>query len=199
MSFPDTPPDQAAITRLLADMRAGAPAAQERFAEAVYQELKRMARNQLRNERAGQSVQASALVNDLYVRMLGAGDRDWENRAHFFSVAATNMRRILIDRARARLAQKRGGEFARVDFDEHLRVYADADDTDTERLIALDDALQELVRLDERQAQIVELRFFAGLTAEETAEAMNLSRRTVMREWAMARAWLHDRVQAGPS
>lgn len=198
MSSADAPPDPHEITRLLADLRGGEPAAKDRLLDAVYQELKRMARTQLRGERPGQSVQASALVNDLYLRMLGREDKGWENRAHFFSAAASNMRRILVDRARSRNAQKRGGDFARVDFDDQLRVYAEADDTDTERLLALDAALEELAQLDERQAKIVELRFFAGLTADETAEAMNISRRTVMREWSMARAWLHDRIQTGP-
>jgi RNA polymerase sigma factor (TIGR02999 family) len=195
MHSPGPPSDQHAITRLLAGMKAGEPTAKERFVEAVYLELKRMAQKQLRGERPGQSIQASALVNDLYLRMLGRDAQNWENRAHFFCAAASNLRRILIDRARRRRAHKRGGEFARVDFDEQLRVYADSDDANSERLLALDDALVELARLDERQARIVELRFFAGLTGEETAAAMNLSRRTVNREWTMARAWLHDRIQ----
>lgn len=187
-----------AITRLLDEMRSGAPAAKERFVNAVYLELKKMARIQLKGEAPGRSVQASILVNDLYVRMLGDDGAHWENRAHFYVAAASNMRRILIDQARARKAQKRGGEMVRVDLDDQLRVYAESDSGDAERLIALDGALAELARLDERQARIVELRFFAGLTADETAVAMGLSRRTVMREWSMARAWLHDRIQAGP-
>lgn len=199
MKRSDMPEEPHVITRLLAGMRAGEPTAKERFVEAVYRELKQMARNQLRGERPGQSVQASALVNDLYLRMLGRNEQDWQNRAHFFCAAASNLRRILIDRARARRAQKRGGQFARVDFDEQLRVYAETDEAEAERLIALDEALEELARLDQRQSRIVELRFFAGLTAEETAAAMNLSRRTVMREWSMARAWLHDRIQGASS
>jgi len=191
MSAEDSPPD---ITKLLAGMRAGEADARERFADAVYLELKKIARQQLRSERPGHSVQASALVNELYVRMLGRESAGWENRAHFFSAAASNMRRILIDQARARKAQKRGGDRGRVDLDEQLQVAGEATDRDVEKLIALDDALEELARMDERQARIVELRFFAGLTAEEASEAMGISRRTLMREWAMARAWLHDRV-----
>ena len=186
-----TPP---AITRLLANMRAGDAAAKEEFVEAVYQELKKIARRQLLRERPGHSVQASALVNDLYVKMLSGESANWENRAHFFSVAASNMRRILIDRARRRGSQKRGGELHRVDIDEQFIVAAESDDDESAKLLALDAALTELARLDERQARIVELRFFAGLTADEAAEALGVSRRTVMREWAMARAWLHDRV-----
>lgn len=185
---------RAAITRLLADMRAGHEGARERFVDAVYYELKRMARQHLRGERPGHSVQASALVNELYVRMIGREGAAWENRAHFFSVAASNMRRILIDRARTRKTGKRGGHLNRVDLDENLNVTGDAGDAEAEKLIALDDALTELARMDERQSRIVELRFFAGLTAEATAEAMGLSRRTVMREWAMARAWLYSRI-----
>ena len=193
----DNPPDASPheITRLLEGMRAGDPAARERFADAVYQELKKIARQQLRGERPGHSVQASALVNELYVRMMGREGAAWENRAHFFTAAASNMRRILIDQARARRSQKRGGDLNRVDLDDQLYVSAEADDAEAEKLIALDDALGELARMDERQARIVELRFFAGLTAEEAAEAMGISRRTVMREWSMARAWLHDRLK----
>jgi RNA polymerase sigma factor (TIGR02999 family) len=186
-----TPP---AITRLLVNMRAGDAAAKEKFVEAVYQELKKIARQQLRGEPPGHSVQASALVNDLYVKMLSGENGNWENRAHFFTVAASNMRRILIDRARRRRSLKRGGELLRVDIDEQFMIASGSDDDESSKLLALDDALNELARLDERQARIVEMRFFAGLTSDEAAEALGISRRTVMREWAMARAWLHDRV-----
>ncbi len=178
-------------------MRAGEAGAKERFVEAVYLELKKLARQQLRGERAGQSLQASALVNDVYLRMLGRDGANWENRAHFFWAAAANMRRILIERARARKAQKRGGEFAHVEWNDQILFEGAGAELEAERLIALDDALAVLAGLDPRQARIVELRFFVGVTAEETAEILGISRRTVMREWSMARAFLHERIGPG--
>jgi RNA polymerase sigma-70 factor, ECF subfamily len=181
----------AEITQLLAGMKAGDAGCRSQFAAAVYGELKRMAGAQMRLERRGHTLQPSALVNELFLRMLGRSGAEWENRAHFFSTAASTMRRILIDHARGRRAKKRDGALQRVELDHGLGF---EEDPGSERLIALDSALNALAALDARQARIVELRFFAGLTAEETADAMGVSSRTVKREWAMARAWLHGRI-----
>ena len=181
-----TPQD---ITRLLQAWRAGDESALERLTPLVYQELHRLARHQLAREWQSEVVlQTSALVNEAYLRLADAQTIDWQNRAHFFGVAARLMRQILVDFARARASQKRGG-------DEAIFVSLTAAlDTPVERplnLVALDDALTTLARLDGRQSQIIELRFFGGLSVEETAEVLGVSPGTVMRDWRTARAWLH--------
>ena len=152
----------------------------------VYQELRRLAASYLRHERPGQTLQPTALVNEAYLRLLKDRPDRWQNRAHFCAIAAHSMRQILIERARARGAQKRGGARARVTLDEAL-VAGGTRDID---LVALDEALARLAALDPEQARLVELRFFGGLTVEETAEAMNISPATVKRHWTVARAWL---------
>src|SRR4051812_49929672 len=152
----------------------------------VYQELRRLAANYLRRERPGQTLQPTALVHEAYIRVMKDRPDRWQNRAHFCAIAAHSMRQILIERARARGAQKRGGAQPRVTLDEGL-VAADAPSFD---LVALDDALQRLEAIDAEQARLVELRFFGGLTIEETAAAMNISPATVKRHWTVARAWL---------
>jgi RNA polymerase sigma factor (TIGR02999 family) len=150
-----------------------------------------MAAAQMRNERPGHTLQPSALVNEAYLRLLGRTDVSWENRAHFFSTAAGTMRRILIDHARARRAQKRDGALQKIDLDAVPALFAD---DDAERLLAVDDALQTLAEWDARQAEVVTLKFFAGLSTEEIAAALNVSERTVKRDWRMARAWLLTRL-----
>jgi RNA polymerase sigma-70 factor, ECF subfamily len=152
----------------------------------VYQELRRLAAAYLRRERPGQTLQPTALVHEAYLRLLKDRPDRWQNRAHFCAIAAHSMRQILIERARARGALKRGGAQPRVTLDEAL-VSGGEQSFD---ILALDAALERLARLDAAQARLVELRFFGGLTVEETADAMNISPATVKRHWAIARAWL---------
>jgi RNA polymerase sigma-70 factor (ECF subfamily) len=152
----------------------------------VYQELRRLAAGYLRRERAGYTLQPTALVNEAYLRLLKDDPGRWQNRAHFCAIAAHSMRQILIERARARNAQKRGGPRARVTLDEALLAGGER----SIDLVALDEALERLTALDPEQARLVELRFFGGLTVEETADAMGISPATVKRHWTVARAWL---------
>ena len=152
----------------------------------VYQELRRLAASYLRREKPGQTLQPTALVNEAYLRLLKDRPGRWQNRAHFCAIAAHSMRQILIERARARHAQKRGGARARVTLDDALIAGGER----SIDLIALDEALERLAQLDPEQARLIELRFFGGLTIEETAEAMDISPATVKRHWTVARAWL---------
>ncbi len=153
----------------------------------VYQELRRVAAGYLRRERPGQTLQPTALVHEAYLRLMKDRPGRWQNRAHFCAIAAHSMRQILIERARARNALKRGGKAPRLTLDERLLAGAGGRPFD---LLALDEALERLAALDPEQARLVELRFFGGLTVEETAEAMTISPATVKRHWAVARAWL---------
>ena len=152
----------------------------------VYDELRRLAASYMRRERPGQTLQPTALVHDVYIRLLGDTGLSWQNRAHFFGIAAQLMRRILVDYARSRGSEKHGGEQIHLALDDALDEAA-ARDAD---LVALDDALTSLAALDPQQSRIIELRYFGGLTIEETAEALGISDTTVEREWRMARAWL---------
>ena len=152
----------------------------------VYQELKRLAAGYLRRERPGYTLQPTALVNEAYLRLLKDDPQRWQNRAHFCAIAAHSMRQILIERARARDAQKRGGPRARVTLDEALMAGGER----SIDLVALDEALERLAAIDPGQARLVELRFFGGLTVEETADALDISPATVKRHWTVARAWL---------
>jgi RNA polymerase sigma factor (TIGR02999 family) len=161
---------------------------------AVYDELRRLASAYLRRERPGQTLQPTALVHEAYLRLMKDRPGRWQNRAHFCAIAAHSMRQILIDRARARNAQKRGGGEARLTLDEGL-IAGPQTSVD---IVALDDALERLAAIDAEQARLVELRFFGGLTIEETAEAMNISPATVKRHWAVARAWLARELAAQP-
>jgi RNA polymerase sigma factor (TIGR02999 family) len=184
------------VTSLLKAWGQGDAQALERLTPLVYNQLLRMARRQMRTERDGHTLQSTALVHEAYLRLVQAAEVDWQDRGHFFAVAAQMMRRILVDAARARATQKRGGGEA--------RVHADAMELDglpsfsTERaadICALDDALASLAGIDPRRARVVELRFFGGLTIDETAETMNVSPQTVMRDWNFARAWLMRELQ----
>jgi len=146
-------------------------------------------------ERAGQSLQATALINEAYLRLVDAKTISLRDRAHFFALSARVMRRILVDRARARRTAKRGGMAARVTFDEGLAVTSEPG----QELVALDDALEALAKFDERKSRVIEMRFFGGLTVEQTAEVLNVSPDTVMRDWRLAKAWLEREMSAGPN
>lgn len=177
-----------AITQWLAEMHHD-PDARQRLMDAVYNELYRLASSYMRRERPGHTLQASALVNEAYVRLVGVREIGWESRGHFYVAAAQTMRRILIDHSRRRASEKRAGKWKRVSFDEGLPL-----DHATEGMLDLDAALDRLASLDPRQARIVELRFFGGLTVEETAETLDISPKTVKRDWAVARAWLEGEL-----
>jgi RNA polymerase sigma factor (TIGR02999 family) len=179
------------ITQQLIAWSNGDTAALERLIPAVYQELRRMADHYLRGERAGHSLQPTALVHEAYLRLIDQTKVEWHNRAHFFGVAAQMMRRILIDHAKAKQRAKGGGAAVKVSLDEGA-VFSQERATE---LVALDDALQELGKLDERKSRIVELRYFGGLTVEETAQVLGVSDKTVMRDWNLAKAWLYQQLQ----
>jgi RNA polymerase sigma factor (TIGR02999 family) len=173
-------------TRLLRDWANGDAAALKQLTPHVYKELRRIAGRFMGNELADRSMQATALVHEAYLKLIDIDNVDWQHRAHFFAVSATIMRHILVDRARHRGAVKRGGAFPKVDLDAHPEVGAEG----ARELIALDDALNDLAKLDPRKAKVVELRYFAGLSVQETAEVLAVSVDTVMRDWRSARAWL---------
>jgi RNA polymerase sigma-70 factor (ECF subfamily) len=177
----------ASVTQLLQQLSGGNHRAVDELTPLVYKELKRIAGGQLRKERSGHTLQATALVHEAYLKLVDQREASWQNRAHFFGVAAQVMRRILLDYAKGRRREKRGGGVAHAPLDEALAI---GDDRSSD-LIEIDEALSRLEKLDERQAKVVELRFFGGLSVQETAEAMGISAPTVKREWAMARAWLH--------
>jgi RNA polymerase sigma-70 factor, ECF subfamily len=175
------------ITRLLVAWGDGDESALEDLTPLVYEELHRLAHHYMSRERAGHTLQTSALVNEAYVRLIDWKNVRWQNRAHFFGVSAQLMRRILVDFARSRQYQKRGGGERVVALDEAALM----SDEKTADLVALDEALTALAELDERQSKVVELRFFGGLNVEETAEFLKVSPATVRRDWSIARAWLH--------
>jgi RNA polymerase sigma-70 factor, ECF subfamily len=177
------------VARLLAAHRDGDREAFDRLAPLVYDELRRIAARYLSRERAGHTLQPTALVNEAYVRLVQAEDLGFENRSHFFGVAARLMRQILVDAARKRAAGRRGGRQHRVTLTEGVALEHGGRDVD---LLMLDDALTRLAEKDARLAQIVDLRYFGGLSVEETAEVLDSSPRTVKREWAVARVWLRD-------
>ena len=179
------------ITQLLANAQNGDRESEKQLMEAVYEELHRLAAGYMRRERQDHTLQASALVNEAYVRLIGNGPVSWESRAHFFVTAAQTMRRVLIDHARKHVAEKRGGAGMRIELDENIAAVTNGESS---RMLDLDRALTRLAGQDERQARVVELRFFAGLTVEQTAEVMAISEKTVKRDWAMARAWLEGEI-----
>ena len=177
---------------LLRAWSGGDQSALETLTPVVYSELHRLARRYMRRERPGHSLQATALVNEAYMRLVGYTRMRWQDRAHFFAVAAQVMRRILVEHAR-RHNLKRGGDVPHVSLDEAVLVGAD-DDVD---LVALDDAMTALARLDPRKAQVVEMRFFGGLSVDETAEVLGVSPVTVKRDWRAAKAWLYRELAGG--
>ena len=185
-------PDPSTVTGLLIACCQGNQPALEQLVPIVYAELRRMARRQMRQQRPGHSLETTALVHEAYLRLAGNPDQSWQNRAHFFAVAATAMRHILVDRARAHQTGKRGGAFRAVTLHESA--------ISTERaaeLVALDDALSALAALNPRQGRVVEMRYFGGLSVEETAVVLRVSADTVMRDWRAARVWLHRELSRG--
>ena len=185
--------DAKTITEALNSMAQGDRSAIDRIVPVVYREMKRLAASYLKAERSGHTLQPTALAHEAYLRLLGGNTPHWQNRAHFMAVAARAMREILVDHARRRKAQKRGGGQAVTVLSESLQVSGS-------RPIAFDDldqALVDLARLSERQAQVVELRYFGGLTIEETGEVLEISPATVKREWTLARAWLFRELSLG--
>jgi RNA polymerase sigma-70 factor (ECF subfamily) len=174
------------VTRLLHDWKNGDPDALNRLTPLIYQELRRLAESYLRNERAARTLQPTALVHDVYLRLVGSELPDWQSRAHFFGIAAHRMRQILVEHARRRRASKRGGGTELVPFDEMV-CFAPQRSSD---IIALDEALNSLATFDERKCKIIELRYFAGLSMEEVGEALEISVATVGREQRLAEAWL---------
>lgn len=181
------------VTELLARWRSGDVAARDALVPLVYDELRRIARRCLSTERNSHTLQPTALVHEAYMRLARHNSIDWQDRAHFFAMAARMMRQILVDHARKRMAGKRGGK--------NLTLLLDEVSVTTKEpvldLLALDGAMERLAMLDPRQCQIVELRFFGGLSIEETAEVMNISPATTKREWATARVWLHNAMTTG--
>jgi RNA polymerase sigma factor (TIGR02999 family) len=186
-------PASAEVTKLLLAWGAGDQRALDQLLPVVYQELHRMARRYMAAENSDHTLQASALVNEAYLRLVDVRQMQWQNRAHFFGVAAQLMRRILVDFGRRRHYLKRGGGARPVTLKEDLDVAA-AQTTD---LVALDDALNALGEVDPRRVRVVELRFFAGLTVEETAEVLKVSPDTVVRDWRLAKVWLHRELKKG--
>ena len=188
-----TPPSRNEVTQLLLAWSDGDKAALEELTPLVYAELHQLAQRYMRRERAGHPLQTTALVNEAYVRLIDLRQAQWQNRAHFFGVAAQLMRHILVDFARARLRAEHGGYKQQVSLEEAAVVSKER----SADFIALDDALKSLAEIDPRKSRIVELRFFGGLSVEETAEALNVSPRTVMREWSLARDWLYRELSKG--
>ncbi|HKG11755.1 MAG TPA: sigma-70 family RNA polymerase sigma factor [Pyrinomonadaceae bacterium] len=183
---------QREITRLLADWAGGDREALGRLAPLVHAELRRIARRQMGGERQGHTLQATALVNEAYLRLAGQEGFEWRDRSHFYAVCAQVMRHVLIDHARAHARDKRGGGAPHVSLDEAAVMSGES----ASELIALDEALRALEEVDPRKGRVVELRYFAGLSIEETAEVLNISPTTVRREWRRAKAWLY-RALAG--
>jgi RNA polymerase sigma-70 factor (ECF subfamily) len=185
-------PSSSDVTGLLVRWSSGDPEALQQLIPLVYAECRRIAAQQLRREQREQTLDPTALVHELYLRLVDQQRATWENRAHFFGVAAQLMRRILVDHARARHAEKRGGSAVFVS----LTAAADTgDDSRIADVLAIDDALERLAAVDAEQVRIIELRFFAGLTVEETAHVLGRSARTVKREWRLAKAWLYRELR----
>ena len=179
------------VTALLRQWHQGDEQALERLIPLVYDELHRIARRHMRHEAVGHSLQATALVNEAYLRLVGAGEAGWRDRTHFLAVSARIMRHILVDHARARRYQKRGGDAARLPLDEALVISNEP----VHDFVALDDALEALAAFDERKSRVIELRFFGGLTVEETAGVLKVSPDTVMRDWRLAKVWLQREMR----
>jgi RNA polymerase sigma-70 factor, ECF subfamily len=177
----------AEVTQLLAAWEQGNQAALDQLLPLVYDELRQMARRYMARQNAGHTLQTTALINEAYLKLVGQPAKHWQNRAHFFGVAAQAMRHILVDYARAHQYAKRGGGAQAVSLDEAMTIAPER----AAEVVALDDALQELAKVDPRKSQVVELRYFGGLSVEETAAVLKVSAVTVMRDWSLAKAWLH--------
>ena len=185
-----TEPTTHEVSQLLIDWSNGDKTALDKLVPLIHEELRRLAHHYMSRERPGHTLQTTALVDEAYLRLVNRQEVHWKNRAHFFAIAATLMRSILVDHARSHAYAKRGGGARRIELNEAIVVSRER----AADVVALDEALKELATLDEPQSRIVELRFFGGLTVEETAEAMSISPTTVKREWRTARAWLYDRL-----
>jgi RNA polymerase sigma factor (TIGR02999 family) len=181
--------DRERIARLLTDWANRDPTARERLVPLVYDELRRLAHHYMRGEREGHTLQTTAVVNEVYLRLAGIDSLGWRDRAHFFAMAATLMRRVLVDYARQRGRDKRGGGVSVTSLDENAIAPQPAVD-----VVALDRALERLGAVDPQQSRVVELRFFAGLSVKETAEALGISPATVKRDWATAKLWLYNEL-----
>jgi RNA polymerase sigma factor (TIGR02999 family) len=184
---------QHTITEALAELRSGDGQAADRLVSLVYDELRRLAGQYLSAENPGHTLQPTALVHEAYLSLVKEPETNWQNRVHFFAVASRAMRRILVDHARSRRALKRGGDRHKVSLDEARSMALEPE----EYLLAMDEALEKLAALDSQQSRIIELRFFGGLTLEETASLLGISVKTVQRDWLMARGWLHREVTKG--
>ena len=178
--------DSEQITLLLNDWSKGDKLALERLMPLVYDELRRMARNYMRRQPSNHTIQTTELIHEAYLKLAGKGEQDWQNRAHFFGVAAKAMRHTLVDYARSKRSERHGGGQERVPLDENIAI----SNGPTEELVALDEALRTLEVLDPRKGSVVELKFFGGLTNEEMAEVLDVSTETVKRDWRFARNWL---------
>lgn len=184
--------DSLEITRLLKAWGSGDKAALDALTPVVYNEMRRMARRYMQNERAGQTIQATALVNEVYLKMIDVAIANWQDRVHFFAVSASMMRRILVDRARARGSAKRGGAGRKVNLDDAPELASPGRDRE---IVALDEALNTLAAMDPRKARVIELRFFGGLSVEETADLLGISPQSVMRDWKLAKVWLQREMK----
>ncbi len=183
--------DSDGVTRLLLELSNGNRDAVDALMPLIYDELRHLASNYLRRERSDHTLQPTALVNEAYLRMVDQTRANWQNRAHFFGVAAQMMRRILVDHARAHAAEKRGHDFQKLSLDENIDKAVER----SEELVALDDALNNLVKIDEQKARIVELRYFGGLSVQETAEVLGVTPITIKRHWRITKAWLFGEMQ----
>jgi len=181
------------VTALLLALRQGSREAEGRLLDVVYQQLHGIAERYMRQEREDHTLQTTALVNEAYLRLVDQKGKSWQNRAHFFAVAAQVMRRILVDYARKHRAQKRGGEQQKLELEGDVAITPERSD----ELLLLDQALERLKGWDARQSRIVELRFFGGLTNEETAEVLGVAPRTVKRDWQVAKSWLYGEITRG--
>ena len=179
------------ITQLLNQWSNGDAEVLDDLMPLVYKELRRQASGYLRRERSNHTLQPTALINEAYLKLIDQRDVKWQNRAHFFAIAAQAMRRILVDYARERQREKRGGAAENLPLEEAFAIVSREKSID---LVALDEALNKLAKFDERQAKVVELRYFSGLSIDETAEVLNVSNVTVRRDWSMAKAWLHQEI-----
>jgi RNA polymerase sigma factor (TIGR02999 family) len=182
--------DDGEVTQLLKAIKSGDPSAMERLLPLVYSELHRLAASYMRRERKDHTLQPTALINEAYLR-LTRGNLDWRNREHFIGVAANTMRRVLVDHARAHKAKRRGGELRRVELEERLAI----SEKRTDEILALDEALNRLTEANPRQARVVELRYFGGLSLEQIATVLEIAPRSVKREWALARIWLFNELR----
>lgn len=187
--------EQNEISLILKDWSGGRRESVDALLSLVYDELRKIARQYLRKERPDHTLQPTALVHEAYMKLINISDVSWQDRAHFFAVASNVMRHILVDHARARLTDKRGGEFLRIGLEEALQISPGEDQVD---LLSLDEALSRLAAFDEQKSKIVEMRYFGGLTIEETAHVVGISPATVKREWTLAKAWLFRSMNQTP-